>query len=251
MSRFPGEPTGEPIGPFSPPVAPEQPLTPKVYRDYYITGIGRSGTTVAALLMNLHPDCRITLEAHTALDFLQAFNPGSDRTPERYHIRTMWYGKIEQGYHWGLHHSLHGFEEEQLVSPLDAARSCYESIWKLWNSPQVFGDKSPMYCIPEQRERLLEVVPGTRFIVMVRPLEQCIESLLKRPWGVSRVEAVEHYTRMSEGLKTIQECIYVELEWLQRDPLAAVGAMLEWTGLEPDRYPWQRAIDMVNGERVS
>lgn len=220
-------------------------------RNHYITGYGRSGTTVAAVLMNLHPDCRMLLESHMALDFLQAFDPGCGRG-ERYHTKTVWYGaKQTEHYYWGLNHALQEFQEEQVIDPVDATRACIDALWRLWGSPQVFGGKSPMYCVESEREKLLRVFPDARFIVMVRPIEECIESLLARPWGVSRQDAEEHFRRQEQGLKTIQRAFYVELEWLKGNPQQALHTMLLHMGLDPGKYPWERALEIVNGERVS
>jgi hypothetical protein len=249
MSRLP---TGDPVGPFGPPEPPEPPIGPGNTRDLYVTGIARSGTTVAAVLLNLHPDCVLTFESKMVADFLQGFVPNCGQGA-RHHIWTKWYGAEETGYCWGLQHSIQGFENEPVVEPDAATTACVDALWEQWGRPQVFGDKSPMYSLVDRREQVERILPGVKWIAMLRDVDECIPSYVARfgHVGITQKHAEELIREQARGLQSLQNCIYVELSWLKRDVRAAVGAMLEWAGLDPAEYPWEEAERVVAGPPVS
>jgi len=232
-------PQGDPVGPFPGPVGHDLNL--------FITGLPRSGTTLAATLLNYHPRCCLFFESHFPLDLIQAFHP--DCGPgTRHHICTTWEGAgATTPYCWGLHQVAFKLgltlpDPEVLLS-----RSCIKGMWdRHWPEKQVLGDKSPYYAL--SWERVKRVLPDCKFIVILRPESECVESVLAQDWGYTRLGAEAWVHEHSEGLCHIHDCIFVELEWLQRDPREAVGVMLEWAGLDPTMMPWDAALaEMRNG----
>jgi hypothetical protein len=229
----------------------EPELPPRSNRDLYVTGLGRSGTTVATVLLNLHPECRLTYESSMVVDFLQAFAPNCGRTPG-YHIWTTWEGGCTTRYSWALNHALQGWREVQVVTPEAAARECVEALWRCWGSPPVFGDKSPMYSEVAWRDKVRSVLPDVRYIVLDRPVEECIESWVSRWHRGPREEAEAFMHRRIKELKLMTEPhIRMELAHLQAEPVEAVKAMLEFAGLDSERYPFERAVEIVNGPKVN
>jgi len=208
---------------------------------------------VATVLLNLHPDCVITYESSMVVDFLQAFRPHCGPVPG-YHVKTTWEDASGRQwlYSWALNHALQGWPEVQVVEPEVAARACVEALWNCWDRPPVFGDKSPMYREAAWREKVRSVLPYVRYIVMDRPVEECTASWVNRWHRGPCEDAEEFFYRGVEELALMTEPhIHIELARLQADPVWAVSEMLGFALLDPEKYPFEQAVEIVRGPKVN
>jgi len=230
----------DPVGPFG------GPGTSQHGGPLFVTGAPRSGTTLASMFLNWHPECMIFYESHLLLDLLQGFKPNCGPAPT-IHLPTTWKGEQVTAYHWGLHQVTAKLGLTLPDPELQLVRGCLRGLWdRCWTWKKVLGDKSPYYALTW--ETVKRVLPEAKFIALMRPEAECVESVLEQGWGYTREQAEAWVRAHFEGLTTIQDCIFVELEWLQRDPRQAVGAMLEWAGVDPQRMQLDGALaEMARG----
>lgn len=222
-------------------------------RYLFVTGLPRSGTTVAARLLNHHPRCRLSIESHFPLDLLQAFRPscGSDHCSQ---MDTVWHGDQVQKYPWQLFRLNWTCSEQppwkHLVRAAIAgiARDCLGEY-------EVFGDKSPVYVLMQSWRAVVDLFPDARFIITERPLEECVESLMRAEWwgqvGKTADDAREmlelHRSGMEEFKVSGHPWLGVPLSGLQQQPEQAIADMLEFVGLDFDSYPMESAIAEMRG----
>ena len=213
---------------------------------------------MAAKLLNWHPRCCLSIESHFPLDIMQAFDPFGEGShmPDR---PTTW--RLPDGslrtYNWKLPKLAEVFYHPE--PRLHLARAAIAGISSYcFPHAHVFGDKSPFYSMRRCWETVKELLPGARFIVMQRPLEECVESLMRATWwggaGKDRDEAREMLQAHLDGQEGIPDAMFVELEELQANPEPTLRLMLDWAGLnvgavsrlEPDgllrSYPMKEAI---------
>jgi hypothetical protein len=199
----------------------------------FIFGPQRSGTTLVAWLLSLHPDCKIENETHLARDLWTLLG-----LPPNTELR--WNG--EGG----------DVKYPLLMGRLSEDESREEIVRRMCEGlaagypARVVGSKSPEY---SAYWRILRAIfPKCRFIITSRDHQATVDSLVRQKWWTgTREEADVHVSRYETvAAEAIgHNALLVRLEELERNPEVVLHDMIEWLGLEPRIYPIDLAVDQI------
>ena len=163
----------------------------------FILGNGRSGTTVTAALLNQLPGIHISKETgflSTSLAMLKAMDEPSVMRRLLAHVNpwlevNAWTNRADE----------RGFREFCDRHAVAGPEAFLHYVWSLdcptpWNELAFIGDNTPFYVlsIPE----ILQLLPNSRFIHMLRDPRDVVSSMLKMRFGADDplVAAMEWHT---------------------------------------------------------
>ncbi len=200
----------------------------------------RTGTTLMAWLLNLHPQVHVFCETLFPLALHGVFRPGSGLEPGRLlpEIAAQRAARAGGGNEPGA--ATNG-------GAVECARVCCEGLRSLWEPLQWFGDKAPAYA--HHWPTLRALFPGCRLIVMDRPVEEVLPSIRSCDWpwlaGKSDEDLRALLSRWRDGAEQIPGALRVDMRTLSDQPERVIGEVLDWLDLDPDLYPWPQAIGQV------
>jgi hypothetical protein len=211
----------------------------------FVTGVPRSGTTLAAWLLNQHPMCAVLMETMFPIHLLHAFRPP---VPIKWGCADMGWGEAEQitMMKWSLPRlSLPSLTQpEPRMSQVGLARAMCRTLRNFYDVP-VFGDKCPFYCFHWQELR--EMFPECCIVVCERDFETAYASYRRQAWACDETdEKIREY--MEQAQETIAGCpdvVKVRLERLEADPETEITSLLQSLGLSISDYPMDVAVDQV------
>lgn len=215
----------------------------------FIGGISRSGTTLMARLLSLHPEAFITAETFFALDLYW----GLTCPPSGYNYADFRCGVEVRTVSW-MFPRLTSYDSAE-----DITRAmCVGYMEHLHPEARVVGDKTPMpgafHPIDGSRrvwEDLRHLWPDCRLLFMDRDLDEAVASA-KRVWNepedVARAQALER----REGQRLCPDGFRVQLEELNADPRRVMSMVLRWANLPISTYPWDEFdVYFQSGHRVN
>lgn len=219
----------------------------------FVGGIARSGTTLMARLLTLHPECWVTAECGWPLDIYWGMT-----IPPGYSI-AQW--QHNSGGSWRASWVLPRLAQYEKASPAEVVRAmCEGYMERLHPQARVCGDKWPMLgakhpAIEGRRvwEDLREIMPGCKLLFMDRNLADATASAV-RVWPTQA--GVRMYRRQAQerlaGQKLCEDAYWVKLEVLNKKPREIMEGVLEFANLPADAYPWD-AFDahFKEGHRVN
>lgn len=220
----------------------------------FVIGPSRSGTTPVRFLLNAHPDCFIMHEGF----FIQRFSEAErhqvpTRIPHHELVTIERDGKPEQQWR----------ETQQYVWTPDDPEfpTLYDACLALrrtYPPVQVFGDKMPG--ASNHWQRIMQLLPGARFIVTLRDEAEILKSIKRR----SKRDAA--FAAIMARIGDVERCVKESLKqaWRCADATGAcvvigddldegdVVCMLDHAGLDEARYDWDAArLILSEGVRVS
>lgn len=247
-----------------------------IRRDWlFVLGAPRSGTTLMAYLAGLHERCECLYETHFPLDTFFTFSPGDGAldevgewmslTRETSHsapagLTTSGGAMSFQTRIMGLiGHGINFLKKDSTFANSDArtkcimlTRACCSAIREVCESrsTEVFGDKSPEYCM--WWGLLREILPNCKLIFIERDREENAGSMIRAGFNVEGVRydmeaalaEVERYNRHVVPVD-IPNIHRVKLEDVEADPGASIMSMLDYLDLDPAEYPMNRGIDII------
>lgn len=217
----------------------------------FIGGISRSGTTLMARLLSLHPECLITAECGWPL----ALWWGLTRPPSEYSM-ALWRANdgIERGARWLLPRLC------QYDDPAENVRGmCDGYLDCLHPEVRVGGDKWPALgslATPDGNERLWQLLrmlwPDCKLLFMHRPFEEAMASA-RRTWpNEDHTLRVRQTRERLEGEALCSDAYHVELENLNARPHEVMVDVLEFANLSAETYPWDKFDEYFQkGHRVN
>lgn len=218
----------------------------------FVTGMPRSGTTLAAWLLNRHPDCCILIETGFGTQILEALQPPVD--DDQGYCGVQWRGHTQttEG-SWLLKRLCHPQQGQRDTPPTaeELARSMCEALRAHW-PVRCLGDKSPGYCF--QWQALRAVFPACRLVVCDRDLDAAARSVARQSWapaGRDHEGLCQWLRSYRQAVADCPETFRLVLEELEQDPRGRLGELLAYVGLEPDRYDMDAAVAQVRTGRVN
>jgi hypothetical protein len=227
----------------------------------FVIGPARTGTTLVAWLLNLHPECICLSDTGIVQCFDQAIHPPEARRGDMCRVRWTTQRQIDAGQDeaipyrgWPLpllRHAVNAVDGDELV------RRCCGAVRSLYPEVPLFGDKWPGYCF--MWRRVLELFPECRIVVTERDFEATVRSLLRQEWAFpalqepgERRQAIEANAR--DQLEAVSGCaadVGVRLEDLNADPEGQVERLIQGVGLEWEQYPIERAVHQVRHGKLN
>ena len=216
----------------------------------FVGGIARSGTTLMARLLTLHPEGFVTAECGYPL----ALWWGLTMPPAGYTF-AHWQGAGQEASTPWILPRLRQYDD-----PAEVVRAmCEGYIERLHPTVRVCGDKTPMLGALHPRrdgrrvwEDLRLLWPDCKLLWMDRPLEEAIASGLRvwphRKEADQRADALERL----DGQRLCADALWVPLADLNARPREVLGEVLNWVGLPQAAYPWDEALKYFEpGHRVN
>jgi hypothetical protein len=203
----------------------------------FVGGLSRSGTTLMARLLSLHPEAWVSAECGWVLNLLW----GMTCPPAGYSHAHFRAGGDEVAVPWimpriGTYHDAH-----------DVTRAMCEGFADcLHPEARVIGDKWPMLGAlhPDGSGRrvwedLRELWPECRLLWMNRDLEATVRSALRAwPGQKAAVRRAQAFERL-EGQGLCEDAYWVQLEHLNARPRSIMEGVLEFANLPAETYPWE------------
>jgi len=205
----------------------------------YVGGLPRSGQTLLAYLIGLHPECHAFAQQTQFIhDILQWLAPMQDE--RGYKVRYTW-----------THDSFQHPRDNTLPVLLqyrsldEVAGAILSGIEGLWHDVRYLVAGSPTNTDAATLRRLR---PDARFIVTERSQEDCVRSVLNTHWGSSMpatqaAEFVARYVPFAAALSAEEGVLRVSHTTVQENHEQALRAVLDWLQLDPDCYPWGAAAE--------
>jgi len=219
----------------------------------FVSGPGRSGTTLVEGLLNLHPDCVVLHEA-LFLDraYRVAFEKQSEVTVPHFNPNDMEGSEPKPPMiQWNPDGTLLSRRTDE--ARLGLVRALCQFVRAHWPHARVFGDKHPW--LVNQWQEIFEVFPGAKLVVCERDPDEIMASQLRK-FGLHS----EHVRTMDEIVETLANgrvahaeagAHVMKLEKLNERPGVEIGKLLDYAGLETKQYPMGRAVhQVVHGKDV-
>ncbi|MFN9719223.1 MAG: sulfotransferase [Planctomycetota bacterium] len=204
----------------------------------FIVGSGRSGTTVTAALLNRFPRVHIAKETgYIGLEIEQLRHVDDPAVVQRLlAVVNQWLSKEQ----WDVQATEQGFREFCNRYQLAGGRAFINYIWQLdspvpWHELEYIGDNTPLYvmAIPA----ILEFMPESRFIHMMRDPRDLVCSILKMRFGADDLvtAALEWHIYvgcwlMAERLLAAEHRIECRYEDLCTNTEQALGKLADFLG---------------------
>jgi hypothetical protein len=203
----------------------------------YVGGLPRSGQTLLAHLIGLHPECQgFGQQTQWVHDLLQLLAPLRD----------------ERGYkvQYVLAHDAAGLQRDNTLPVLlqykdlwEVAGAILSGIESLWPDARYLVTGSPTNLETEPLRRLR---PDARFILTERPEKDCVASVRNTHWGSSLTAAeaadfIGRYVPYAESLRKQDGVLCVDHAAVQDDHAATLRTVLDWLELDATQYPWEVA----------
>ncbi|MCB0330283.1 MAG: sulfotransferase [Bdellovibrionales bacterium] len=234
----------------------------------FIGGCGRSGTTLLVDLLGLHPQLSPIYETDFVVNMpLICFDPEIEmselvRFADRWSIDLPYrpHSKRDyEKYYHGPHHVLFTREEmlletAKLIDQLQqgvVVECCFaqliENLFTAhcnYDSKPYWINKTPIYVL--HLEFLMRLFPDMRFVHVVRNGLNVAKSIVTRPWGPDTLEQALAYheehvaSGRAWGKSNPQQYREVEYEKLVTLPEQEIAGVLEWLGLDPKLFPFER-----------
>jgi hypothetical protein len=207
---------------------------------FFIVGNDRSGTTMLRLILDRGPDVAIPPESMFLTDLAPAFARGEPRGAEAAArlIDEVWrHPKVRL---WEL--PRHPPDVPPGLGPRDAYRFIVEAPFRAYAAKHGklrWGDKTPHYV--HHVEHLLELWPGSRFVVLVRDGRDVAISLRKMPFGPNNAWAAAPW--WARGIRAGEQAqrahpeavLTIRYEDLAGRPADVVPRICEFLGLRYSR----------------
>ncbi len=204
---------------MTPPGAVDDPI--------FITGSGRSGTTLLRMMLNAHPDIHISNEAAYYLHALRATTSGEWL---RAYQRTVSFAWMKFSQNEIERQVPRGLPRHEIFKAIDALMRLKAGHY----GKKRYGDKMPGY--GWRLGRILADFPKARVIHVVRDPIATVASLKRMPWAprsivLNSLMLAGHQARMEKYRDRILE---VRLEDLLDSPECVMRKSLEFVGVEWD-----------------
>lgn len=192
----------------------------------FITGIPRTGTTLAQRILNIHRSCDILSETFFPLRFMDMMKIPSD---------TNWDNSILTSCNLPTMQS----QDHVNVTACRFARSLSETLRGLFGSPRFFGDKAPsVYC--DRWGELTMIFPDAKFIIMERDGDEVFESIRDCGWFPNMSDDdlagyIDGLERSLSPLKNLRCSLVVPLEDLNKWTNEWVKTMLSHLEMDDSR----------------
>jgi len=217
----------------------------------WIIGPPRSGTTAMVWALNRHPEVLVTHETLWFRCLSEAFAPPVPLHPVSGVAETTWAQREGEAVHrtpWPLPRLTQTWPRmDWNFAPRaeECVRACAVALRGLYPPVQWFGDKAPALT-PHWRS-IIRVLPQSRFVVMERPAEECVASLLRQPWGRGISEA-EHRSNVDKWIaegRAAEPAIRVALGDLKASPQFVLEEVLRYFDLDLRTYPMERVLERL------
>ena len=218
----------------------------------FVGGIMRSGTTLMARLLSLHPEGFVTAECGWSLDIYWGLAlPPAGYSYAKFGTRGSTKTATVQ---W------HTLRLSQYDDPVAVTRAMLDGyIDRLHPGVRVCGDKWPLFGAlhPDGSGRrcwedLRVVWPDCKILWMNRDYEAAIASACRTwPHGEEATWRTNALERL-EGQRLCPDAHWVQLEDLNARPREIMEGVLEFAGLDGADYPWEKFdAHFVEGHRVN
>ena len=221
----------------------------------FVTGLPRSGTALCQHLLNLHPSCHIVGEFSPELCLLRGLQPGIRPTSMTAQFSNALGEFVE--HEWPFANVTTWAQMACPHEPAVLVRHMMAGLRSLWPTAEVFGCRNPTYT--DHWRTLRSLFPDCRLVVMERPLEDCLESILRKPdwwdadlcpgdeagkqaWRLRHEEPTREVLQQCEGnIGQCEDAHRLPLADLNAQPSLHITTLLAYAGLDPRAYPWGEA----------
>lgn len=227
---------------------------------FFVIGPARTGTTLVAHLLNLHPDCTCLNDTGIVQCFDEAISPPNGRDTV---ARVRWTnpedissGAAEEIHYtgWPLPQLTRG---TQAITADDFVRAACDGLRGLYPRTKWFGDKWPGYVANWQR--VLVCFPDAVIIRTERDVDATVESLLRTAWAYPGLDVSERRRLVEKTVRYQRDCAVkcpancvVDLEQLNAEPRVGIQHLLDALPLSAHEYPWTEAlVQFEDGRRLS
>jgi len=223
-----------------------------MYEWIFVTGMPRSGTTLAAYLLNLHPECCVLVETGFPAHIAEALEPPIDMDDG--YCSVEWRGQMLTAVtNWQLARLSSEGQAKRAHLPEVAALTVAmcNAVRSFWPA-RLFGDKSSAYCFHWQKLRGL--FPGCRIVVCDRDLEATARSVARQSWAPDCADHEQLLQRLQSYRNAIIECpdiLRLKLETLEANPELSLTGLLEGLELATGCYDMETAVWQVRHGRVN
>jgi len=223
----------------------------------FVSGAGRTRTTVVAWLLNLHPEVHICYESEFPLGFYNLLHPPVPPTDAGARYKLTWQKTGEQTPHelsLGLHMMRRCWLAQWCATPgtertgNELVAGFCEAVKNIWPEMRYVGDKAIAYM--DNWYIVREMLPTSKFIFAARDFNDTVDSWKRQPWCTDPDAVVDS---IKNRLKTARECpggFWLDTDELEKDPEGCLQGMFDWLDLSMRDYDMEVAVrQIVNPKR--
>ena len=228
----------------------------------FVMGPPRSGTSLMAEVLSVHPQCHILWETLFPLNLDQAISPR--RGGSSGYLRASFHHTFDprtgdisfaRSFDWRMSRVLGEPNRVRRVEipAATAVRAMCEGLASAYDGLLWFGDKNPDYCF--EWRRLLEIFPDALFVITDRETEATMESVMRQDWSDPRYKTNPQMLRdqiekYKDAVSGCPNAVTVDIASMNQDPRGQVMRVLSYCGMG-DEFLDEMVSVVVDGEKVN